>query len=169
MDSKIHSNITADEWRRAMGAFPSGVTIVACLDAQGQPWGMTVASFCSLSMEPPLLLACMDQQAPTLPHVIETGYFSVNILRAGQGDLSDHFAIAPDEERFPTVAYHPGVSGSPLLDDALVAIDCELENRMVAGDHSIFVGKPLEIYHGSHDSPPLVYWRSKYRDISSDP
>lgn len=155
------------QWRDAMSAFASGVTIVACLGTDKRPWGMTVSAFCSLSMEPPMLLVCMNPDMPTYEHIVASGYFSVNLLSAGQEELSNRFAMAPDEERFIDLATTPANSGSPFINDSLVAIDCQLQEQLPGGDHIILLGRPQQIQFGSDNEPPLVYWQRAYRGVST--
>ena len=158
--------IEPDVWREAMSSFASGVTIVACLDANGNAQGMTVSAFCSLSLEPPLCLVCINPEVFTYPHILSSGYFSVNVLHADQEELSNKFAMMAEEERFTNVAYSAASSGSPFLDDSLVCMDCKLEENIMAGDHQILIGRPLEIKLAETKSQPLLYWNRDYRGIN---
>jgi flavin reductase (DIM6/NTAB) family NADH-FMN oxidoreductase RutF len=166
MDQLIKKEVIEPEiWRKAMSSFASGVTIIACLDARGQAQGMTVSAFCSLSLEPPLCLVCINPEAGTYPHILSSGYFSVNILHASQEELSNKFAMMAEEERFTNVATTPASSGSPFIGDSLVNIDCKLEEKISAGDHKILIGRPIEIKIADSKSLPLVYWNRDYQGI----
>jgi flavin reductase (DIM6/NTAB) family NADH-FMN oxidoreductase RutF len=149
------SDLTAAQWRAAMGCFPSGVTVVTTWDGK-TPIGTTVNAFCSVSLDPPLLLICLDHANPALAPLQQCGVFGVNILSAGSRELALRFSRNPDEDRFAGLAYRAREGGAPQLEGAPVFIECVLEHSYEGGDHRIVVGRGLHIEHAS-EMPPLLY------------
>ena len=155
-------NIEPSAFRQALGHFASGVTIITT-QHQGQLHGTTVSSFCSLSLQPPLILVCMDLNATLHDLVIENEVFAVNILAEHAERLSRQFARRiPD--KFTGVNYKLGQSGLPLLDDAVTSLECRLVTRYPGGDHSIFVGEVISITIRP-EYQPLLYYRSTYNRL----
>ncbi len=156
-------SIDQAEFRRIMGHFASGVTVVTVC-REGFCHGITVSSFCSLSLEPPLVLICIDRRYASHEMIQQAGVFAVNILAEGGESLSRHFA-SREPDKFAKVAYTLGQSGAPLLTDALATIECQLVDQFPGGDHSIFVG---EIITGAvqDDGRPLLYFRSGYHQLT---
>jgi flavin reductase (DIM6/NTAB) family NADH-FMN oxidoreductase RutF len=148
-------------FRQAMGHFASGVTVVT-VEHEGQLYGMTVSSFSSLSLRPPLVLICIDTAVPTHDAIVGAGCFVVNILEERQEHLSRRFATSTND-KFKGVAWHVGQLGMPVLDQALAVIECRLHNTIVGGDHTIFIGEVIaaEIYEGA----PLLYYRRGYHEL----
>ena len=143
-------------WRRAMGAFTSGVTIVASADG-GQVSATTVSAFSSLSLDPPLLLACLDRDSRTLAMIRRSGVFSVNILAAHQGPLAMLCAARGTVNRLADAAWREGgASGAPLLDGAAAHIECRLQQAVDGGDHVILIGEGLAV-EVDPEAEPLVY------------
>jgi flavin reductase (DIM6/NTAB) family NADH-FMN oxidoreductase RutF len=145
-----------------MSAFPSGVTIVTTVDDAGQPRGLTCTAVCSLSADPPLVLACLDRRSHTLDAVRHSGRFVVNYLLAGRGDLANRFATT-DPDKFSSVAWRPTAHGVPwLFADSLACAECALVQEVAGGDHVIVVGR----VEGGHVPPPgtqpLIYFRRSY-------
>jgi flavin reductase (DIM6/NTAB) family NADH-FMN oxidoreductase RutF len=154
--------ISKDEFRAALSRFPSGVTVVTTVDVAGRPHGMTVSAFASVSLEPPMILVCIDRDTGSHPAIGESGHFAVSILAAGQEDISNRFASAL-ADRFEGVAHYPGLGGVPVLTDAFVTLECRLAHAYEGGDHTIFVG---EIERSQvRDENPLVYWHGRYREL----
>lgn len=155
-------SISRDEFRRALGRFASGVTVVTTRGADGFLHGMTVSAFCSVSMEPPLILVCIDKRAASHRSFEESENFVVNILGADQQHYSDLFA-SHSAEKFETVEYEETDSGIPLLSDALVVLECRKANAHDSGDHTIFVGEIIK--SNVRDGEPLVYFHGNYREL----
>jgi len=156
--------IGKDEFRAALGRFPSGVTIVTTRDAGGRFHGITVSAFASLSLEPPMILVCIEKTTGSHHALRESEFFVVNILAEGQEDLSNRFASQiPD--KFDTVDYRLGIGEIPVFEDALVTLECRLAYAHEGGDHTIFVGliEKSEV----KDEKPLVYWHGDYRKLES--
>ena len=154
--------IGQDEFRAALGRFASGVTVVTTRDAAGRFHGITVSAFCSVSLEPPLILVCIEKVTGSHGAIEQSGIFIVNILDRSQQALSEHFALQLPE-KFADIRYHPGVEGIPVLDDALVNLECRVTKTYDGGDHSIYIAEVenSEIKDGS----PLVYFHGNYREI----
>jgi flavin reductase (DIM6/NTAB) family NADH-FMN oxidoreductase RutF len=154
--------IDADTFRAVLGRFASGVTILTTRDAKGHDHGMTVSAFCSVSLEPPLVLACVDHAAKIhdlLPHVDHVGY---SILAAGQEALSRRFAEL-ESGKFDGVGYGRGERGVVLFDDALAHLECRVRDRHPAGDHTIIV---CEVERATtRQDRPLLYYRGGYAQL----
>ena len=154
--------VSSEEFRRACGRFATGVTIVSVLDARGRPHGLTVSSFSSVSLDPPLVLICLGHAVSAMEHFRAAKYFGINILAEGQRDLSDRFA-RKGQDRFDGVEWQPGETGVPLLPDVLAALECAVHQRFTAGDHDIFVGEMVSARVAEGD--PLIYFASRYRGL----
>jgi flavin reductase (DIM6/NTAB) family NADH-FMN oxidoreductase RutF len=153
--------IDESRFRQAMGHFASGVTVVTT-EKDGYQYGMTVSSFASLSLRPPLVLICIDKTVPTHGAIADAGRFVVNILEERQEHLSRRFSVT-DNDKFRGVAWHTGRLGLPVLDNALAVIECRLATTVDGGDHTIFIGEvnDAEVREGE----PLLYYRRGYREI----
>lgn len=155
--------IDKDLFRAVLGRFASGVTIVTTTDAEGRDQGMTVSAFSSLSLEPPLVLVCIDHHASAWPAFECAEHFAINILGSQQEALSRRFS-SRDGDRFEGVGFTRGSSGVALLDDTLAAVECRVTARMPHGDHSILVGS---VEHGAaRDLQPLLYYRGGYASLT---
>ncbi len=152
-------SLTADRFRRACGLFATGVAVLTTRAPEGDPHGITINSFSSLSLSPPLVMVAIDRDC-TFLNVFETsGSYAVNILREDQLHLSIRFAQLP-EGRFAGVAWSPGVTGSPLIDGVLGVLDCRTVEVLDAGDHRVLIGEAVEVEIG--DGRPLVFFGSEY-------
>jgi flavin reductase (DIM6/NTAB) family NADH-FMN oxidoreductase RutF len=161
----IIMGISKEEFRSALSRFPSGVTVVTSKDAAGRLHGITVSAFASVSLEPPLVLVCIDKETGSHRALRESEYFVINILGAGQEEISNLFA-SRSAGKFETVGHRPGLGEIPVLDEALATLECRLAYAHEGGDHTIFVG---EIERSSvKDAAPLVYWHSDYRELKID-
>lgn len=155
--------ITNDEFKAALGRFTSGVTVVTTKDADGNLHGLTVSAFCSVSMNPPLILVCILKQTGSYSSFEESKAFVVNILDESQQHISNHFA-SHLEDKFSGQNYELNINGLPVLADCLVNLECSLKNSYDGGDHTIFVG---EIEKTTvRDGKPLIYTQGKYRQIN---
>ncbi|HLM01218.1 MAG TPA: flavin reductase family protein [Pyrinomonadaceae bacterium] len=156
--------ISKDEFRAALGRFASGVTVVTTKDVENRLHGITVSAFCSVSLEPPLILVCIDKDAGSHHAFKESGAFVVNILREDQQYLSDRFASQlPD--KFDGVSCRAGIRHLPVLEDALVNLECRLVNAYEGGDHTIYIGEI--VVSTVNDGKPLIYFQGEYRKIGS--
>ena len=158
--------IGPEEFRRALGHFATGVTVVTTCDADKRPAGLTASAFTSVSLNPPLILVCVDHQAQSYPSLRDSGRFAVNILTAGQEAISRRFA-STQTDKFNGVAYHVSDLGLPLLDEALARIECRTVSSHVEGDHTIFVGRVERIDVGAGE--PLLYFQGRYARLAKAP
>jgi 3-hydroxy-9,10-secoandrosta-1,3,5(10)-triene-9,17-dione monooxygenase reductase component len=159
------AELTAAEWRAAMGGFPSGVTIVTTW-ADGVPLGSTISAFSSVSLKPPLLLVCLDLSNPLCAPIAASGRFGVNILAHDGQDLANRFAFAPERERFEGQAFGCVEGGAPRLDAAPVFIDCALHASFTAGDHLVVVGRGLRSDHRAPRAP-LIHYSGAFATLAS--
>lgn len=155
--------IDKDLFRAVLGRFASGVTIITALDPDGRDQGMTVSAFSSLSLDPPLMLVCIDHAASLWPVLQEATHFAVNILASGQEALSRRFS-SKEGDRFDGIGFTRGNTGVALLDDTLAAVECTLSARVPYGDHSILIG---HVETGTaRDLQPLLYYRGGYASLT---
>ena len=154
--------ISKDEFRHALGRFASGVTVVTTKDSDGRLHGITVSAFCSVSLEPPLILVCIEKNTGSHHAFEQSSSFVVNLLREDQQYISDRFASYLSD-KFAETKYHLGIDDLPVLEDVLANLECRLVNSHASGDHTIFVG---QIERATvNDSKPLIYWHSNYRNL----
>jgi flavin reductase (DIM6/NTAB) family NADH-FMN oxidoreductase RutF len=156
--------IGPDDFRRVLGHFATGVTVLTTCDAEGRPTGLTASAFCSVSLDPPLILVCVDHKSQSYPALSESRGFAVNILSAAQEDISRRFATTR-LDKFDGVPHVLGVVGAPLLKDALAHIECTTVSTHVQGDHTIFVGRVERARSGMGE--PLLYYRGRYEFIAN--
>ncbi len=154
--------MTAAAFRSVMRRFPTGVTIVTTL-LDGKPKGFTANAFCSVSVEPPMVLVCVNRQARTHPLISTAAKFCVNILRYEQQELAERFATKGPADPFETVDYSVAQTGAPVLAGVLAYLDCELAEEHSAGTHTVFIGSVLAC--GSAEGAPLGYFDAAYRDF----
>lgn len=157
------SAIDQAHYRQVLGHFPTGVTVVAGV-ADGQPVGLAVGSFFSLSIEPPLVGFCVGKSSNSWKAMEPTGSFCINILGADQEDVCRVFAASGDD-KFSTIGWTKSESGSPLVNDVLAWIDCDLEAVHDGGDHHIVVGRVRSMDVG-HEGAPLVFFRGGYANLA---
>lgn len=155
--------VSADEFRNALRKFASGVTIVT-VTGDGELHGMTASSFASVSLDPPLVLVCLDKRSRTRALIGQTGSFAINVLGSGQEEASRAFARA-GEKPFATTAHRVGSNGAPLLDDAIAVLECRLYEVFEAGDHEVVLGEVTDAAVPGGD--PLVYYDGAYRSLRS--
>ena len=152
-----------DEFRAALSRFISGVTVVTMLGKDNRPAGITVSAFSSVSLEPPLILVCIDKRASLHDHLTEGTHFAVNILAEDQQNISRLFA-SKDEDRFDGARFTPGAAGAPLLNEALAYIECRVVHAYPGGDHTIIVGEVESTSVAEHK--PLAYYRGCYNRLA---
>lgn len=153
-----------DAFRAVMGRFATGVTIVTAHDADGQDHGMTVSAFCSVSLDPPLVLACVDRAA-SMHDLLQPGHpFAINVLSVGQEALSRRFASGDPPQRFEGLGYRRGQSGAPILHDVLAWLEGRVTARHEQGDHTIVVGE-VELAGAAPEERPLLYYRGGYAEL----
>lgn len=155
--------VTSTDFRSALSRFASGVTVVTTKDAKGGLYGITVSAFCSVSLDPPLVLICIEKVTGSHHAFRESGRFTVNILSAEDSAISEHFASLV-EDKFASVDFGIDEHGVPLLPNSLATLQCRLFKALDGGDHSIFLGEVEHVI--VRDSKPLVYFRGSYTSIS---
>jgi flavin reductase (DIM6/NTAB) family NADH-FMN oxidoreductase RutF len=162
MSSK-RSAVSAQEFRLACGRFATGVTIASVLDSEGTPHGLTVNSFSSVSLEPPLILICLGHAVTMIDAFRESRFFGISVLKEHQREISDRFA-QKGHDRFNGTKWHAGETGVPLLDDTLAEMELAVRHRFAAGDHDILVGEMISARIS--DGEPLIYFGSRYRGLT---
>jgi flavin reductase (DIM6/NTAB) family NADH-FMN oxidoreductase RutF len=153
-----------DEFRRVLGHFATGVTVVTTWDPEGRPAGLTASAFTSVSLNPPLILVCIAHTAQSYPALTAAGKFAVNILTREQEAISRRFAsTGAGPEKFEGLDFRPGALGLPILKDALAELECTVVHAYPGGDHTIFVAR-VEAADCRTDSglEPLLYYRGQY-------
>jgi 3-hydroxy-9,10-secoandrosta-1,3,5(10)-triene-9,17-dione monooxygenase reductase component len=150
----------AELFRHVLGHYPTGVAVITAMTDHG-PVGLSMNSFTSVSMAPPLVLFCPSLTSSTWPRLREVGQIAINVLSAGQESVSRLFA-APVTDRFGKVSWSSGHNGAPLLDDALGWLECTVQAEYPAGDHTVVIAQINRM--GVHDEigEPLVYFRGAY-------
>lgn len=153
-----------DDFRRVLGHFASGVTIVTTVDAEGRPAGLTASAIASVSLEPPLVLVCVAHTSQSHPHFRTHGRFAINILASDHEQVARRFASSSlSAEKFETTGYRPGALGLPILANALAELECTLVHEYPAGDHTIFVGRvEAAECRGDQGLEPLLYYRGRF-------
>src|SRR5262245_38771947 len=157
----------SDLFRKVMGHFATGVTVVTTLE-DGRPQGITVNALSSVSLDPPLVMVALDRRRFITPAVRRAGRFAVNVLAEEQQALSDCFAnaaVTPGRDEFCGAAWQPGRSGMPLLDGAIATLECEVVDTFSAGDHDLFIGLVGDVANPEHHPMPLLYYRRHYLRI----
>ena len=160
-------SISRTEFRKAMGSFATGVTIIT-LDLQGEVHGMTANAFASVSLDPPLVLVCVDHSARTHAHLHAKKRFGVNVLAESQRVISEYYArpihTHGHAEEEAGARFDRTAQGTPMLHGALAYLECRLQSAQEAGDHTIFIAEveSVEVFDGD----PLLYFRGNYRAIA---
>jgi flavin reductase (DIM6/NTAB) family NADH-FMN oxidoreductase RutF len=157
--------VTSDQFRQVMGNFATGITVVTTPDTDGKPYGLTVNSFTSVSLNPVLVLVCFDLRLSGLQSFRDSKHFGVSILSEHQENMSRIFA-KKDADRPPDIFFE-GKLGMPLLKNSLAVMECKTVKIYEGGDHLIFLGEVenAELLQPDH---PLLYFRGKYRKVHVD-
>jgi flavin reductase (DIM6/NTAB) family NADH-FMN oxidoreductase RutF len=153
-------------FRAIMASFPSGVVVLTALGVDGRPHGLTVSAFCPVSLDPPLVLACVDRTSNTLPAIRASGFYTINILQAGRQELARLMATKA-ADKFQALAWVPAPvagAGPVLAEEAAAYACCAVQGELAAGDHLIFIGRVLAggVYEGR---TPLVYHRRAFLEL----
>jgi 3-hydroxy-9,10-secoandrosta-1,3,5(10)-triene-9,17-dione monooxygenase reductase component len=159
--------IAPDVFRRVMGHFVTGVTVVTTLSDSG-PQGITVNALSSISLEPPLVMVALDRRRFITPAVRLSGRYAVNVLSEDQRALSDCFAGAPVEpgrDAFCGASWTKGSTGLPLIDGAIATLECTVVQTFEAGDHELFIGRVDAMANAEPHPMPLLYYRRQYLRI----
>ncbi len=155
--------LDASTFRSALGRLATGVSIVTTTGPDARDYGMTVTALCSLSLEPLLILACVDKDATMYPQLSVASHFAVSILESGQESLSRRFAETAGD-RFSGVDVTRGVTGCALIAGALAHVECAVWAQYEGGDHTIFAGR---VVHAEvRDAEPLLHFRGRYARLA---
>jgi len=152
--------------RDAFGCFTTGVTVVTTTGEGGKPVGFTANSFASVSLDPPLVLICVDLNANSLPALEAAGVFVVNVLHAGQQEIARRFT-RKGGDRFAQTAFETWSTGAPVLSGCMANFECETHQAFDAGDHRVFIGRVLKV-RMDPDHEPLVFLRGGYCGVRPD-
>jgi flavin reductase (DIM6/NTAB) family NADH-FMN oxidoreductase RutF len=155
--------IDSATFRSVLGRFVSGVTIVTARDNDGEDHGMTASAFCSVSLDPPLVLVSIAHDATLYPVLLDQDEMAVSILTASQEAIARRFAEKLDN-RFDGVGFTRGITGAPLIDGALAVIEACVMHRHPGGDHTIFVAEVLAASAAMDE--PLLYYRGGYAHLA---
>jgi flavin reductase (DIM6/NTAB) family NADH-FMN oxidoreductase RutF len=158
----LSCQVTPEVFRRTSALFPTGVAILTTLADDNAPHGLTVNSFSSLSLDPPLVLVAIDRVCSVLKTFESRGYFAINILSDNQRDLSVRFSELP-EGRFSGVAWTPGETECPIIDGVLGVLECRTVQVIDAGDHRALIGEVVAASAGQ--GSPLVFFNSTYTQL----
>jgi flavin reductase (DIM6/NTAB) family NADH-FMN oxidoreductase RutF len=155
------SVVEQEQFKRVIGHFASGVSIITVHNS-GVDFGITASAVCSVSVEPPMLLVCINKNAGTCHAIAAAGSFTVNIMNQTQKDLALQFA-KPNTDKFKGVAFGYGELGHPVLNDTLAHLECRVVEEVTGGTHSVFLAKVQNAY--SSIGEPLVYYRGKFGEF----
>jgi flavin reductase len=159
-------SLNANDFRKAMGCFATGVTVIT-VDQDGEVHGMTANAFTAVSLDPVLVLVCVEHRARTHAHLHERKRFGVNVLRSDQQSISEYYARSTETHQHPEAAgarFDRTDQGTPVLHGALAYLECRLHSAQPAGDHTIFIAEVEEVV--VREGEPLLYFRAQYRDIA---
>ena len=154
-------------FREALGSFPTGIAVMTAATAETSHLGITVNSFTSVSLDPPLVLWCIDRRSRRYPAFAGAPGFTVSILASGHKAVSARLAGA-GEHSLDGIALIPTELGPPALADSLAVFECALESVQDAGDHAILIGRVLRFWRNDAAGAPLVYFRGKYGALAQE-
>ncbi|WP_254524448.1 flavin reductase family protein [Natrinema caseinilyticum] len=157
--------VDADDFRNVTGQFATGVTVVTV--GADEPHGMTVNSFASVSLDPPLVLFNADKETNTHDHVAEADHYAVNILSEDQEWISDRFAGEHHEmaDPFEDIPITTAATGAPIIEGSIAYLDCTLAERYPGGDHTIYLGEVEELSLEDATAKPLTFFRGQYGTV----
>lgn len=159
------TKVDAHAYRRCLGCFATGVTIITTIGPDGELIGNTANSFNTVSLDPPLILWSLGKQAHSLRAYMSADHFAVNVLRKGQEHLSNQFATAKGN-KWEAIDYELGTTGCPVLPTSLAVFECKVANTYRGGDHVIFVGEVIK-FDFDPKGTPLLFYRGKYHEVGA--
>ena len=166
MSNENTNMIDVREFRDALGCFATGITVITALDEMKAPVGLTANSFTSLSLDPPLVLFCVDRTIKSFQAMHQNRHFAVNILREDQQHLSRQFAKS-GAEKWNGVTFESWETGCPIIDGCIANLECDVESLFEGGDHVIIVGKVRRMkFEKDASCKPLLYFRGKYGGVN---
>ncbi|MBT8461454.1 MAG: flavin reductase family protein [Gemmatimonadetes bacterium] len=152
-------------FREVMGRLAGGVTVVTALDGDRRARGFTATAVCSVSLDPPLVLVCVGREAHTPSAIRHSGRYALNFLCSDDAATSDRFAT--EGSKFDGIEWHTAPAGSPLLPGILAWVECEVEQDVEAGDHTVFIGRVTAAAIGRTDRDPLVHFGGRYHTVAA--
>lgn len=158
------SRFAATDFRSICSRFVTGITVVTSTKTDGSPLGITVSSFTSVSLDPPLVLVCIHERSRVLEDILQAGRFGLNILAAHQEEVASKFA-ARTTDCFEGVRWHRGSTGVPLLAGVLATMECGVDRSVPGGDHRILIGSVTAL--SSREGAPLARFSSAYHALAS--
>jgi flavin reductase (DIM6/NTAB) family NADH-FMN oxidoreductase RutF len=162
-------SVTREQFRQAMGCFATGVTVITVAQSDGEIHGMTANAFSSVSLDPPLVLVCVDQRARTHGHLHARQRFGINVLCERQRAVSEYYARATEAHQQSEqvgASFDRTAQGTPVLHGALAYLECRLHTTQIAGDHTIFIAEVEELV--VRDGDPLLFFRGRYQAIGDE-
>jgi flavin reductase (DIM6/NTAB) family NADH-FMN oxidoreductase RutF len=159
-------SIEPRDFRDTVGCFATGITIITTVEADGSPIGLTANSFTSLSLDPPMVLFCLDYKVASFDAFQAGGHFAVNILSTAQQELSNRFAKS-GPEKWEGVTFGTWDTGSPILPGCLANMECTVSSINEGGDHVIVIGEVVRMERADEDVMPLLYYRGGYANLTS--
>lgn len=157
--------VNADDFKKALQQWASGVTVVTTQSEKFGVQGMTVTAFSSVSVNPPQILVCINDSADTGAGIEESRCFAVNVLNSEQQDISNQFAGGSSQkERFENTSWEPGITGAPILLDSIMSLDCKVVDKVRAGTHWIIIGEVQDTI--CRPGNPLLYYCGNYRQLA---
>lgn len=162
--AEVPRSVTAEAFRAAMACHAAGVVVVTTRDTTGRPWGLTVTSFGSVSLEPPLILVCVAERASGYPAFSACEEFGVSVLDEGQEDVAARFARS-GAEKFTAHETGDTQAASPVVAGALCRLDCQVHARHPAGDHLLLVGRVTAVRY--RQGAPLIHHRQAFHTLRS--
>ena len=161
-------SFSSRDFRSALGCFATGITVMTTCDPDGRMVGITVNSFASVSLDPPLVSFCLDRNAFSVDSFLNAPYFGVNVLSEDQEQLSAAFARSSAGDKFVGIPFEIGTTGCPLLPDCLSHLECTREAAHSAGDHLIVIGRVVRLAQRK-EGKPLLYFRGRYARLGEVP
>ena len=156
----VTSQIDSTHFRSVLGHVPTSVVVVTGCDAHKVPFGITIGSFASISLDPPLVGFFPGLQSRSWAAIRESGKFCVNVLGGSQEELCWRFAKEGDD-KFAGLEWTQSATGSPVLPDVIATIDCEIDTESTVGDHSFVVGRVVSLEHGTNVADAMVFFKGK--------
>ncbi len=154
--------IDAARFKKTLGHLPAGITVLTLVDPEGVAWGMTASSVTSLSLEPPMVLACVDDAAAIRQSIVRAAFFGVNVLAGHQGDVATRFADR-HRHRMQQGEFEVGPAEVPLVPGALARMECRRADVFQGGDHAIVCG--IVEWSETADGVPLLYWKGSWKPM----
>lgn len=158
--------LDSQSFRNALGLFPTGVAIITTRHENGTPIGLTINSFTSLSLDPPLVMWSLSNTSPNLPTFKQCHYFAINVLTQDQVQDALHFANSSIKDKFALVSHSDGPEGIPLIDNCAATFICKNHKYHLEGDHTLFIGEVVRHASVTHHEP-AVFHRGRFTQLSN--